>query len=338
MKAFVTGATGFIGSHLAGALVDAGYEVACLTRSRSSTERLKPLNVELVHGDVQDVDSLKSAFRGADVVFHLAGLTKSLDNSEMLRINATGAGNVAEACAAQANPPTLVAVSSLAAAGPAPNGRPRVEADPVRPTSDYGRSKRAGELAVAKFAAQAPISIARPPIVFGEGDKDMLGMYRPIKWLGVSPEPWRNDRRMSMIHAADLSAGLIAVAQSGRRIAPTGLEEDKEAAGVYFLAAQKQPTYAEWGRLIAQSLGRRRFRPLPAPDFVMWAAAGLADAWAYIRRRRGIFNIDKVREATAGSWTCSGDRARAELGFEVKATLEDRFAETTRWYKNERWV
>jgi len=287
MKAFVTGATGFIGSHLTGALLDAGYDVACLTRSRSSTERLKPLNVELVRGDVQDVDSLKSAFRGADVVFHLAGLTSSLDNAAMYRVNAAGAGNVAAACAAQPNPPTLVAVSSLAAAGPALEDRPRIETDPVYQTSEYGRSKRAGELAAAKFAAQAPISIARPPIVFGEGDNNMLGMYRPIKWLGVSPTPWHIERRMSMIHAADLSDGLIAVAERGRRVSPDGLEADEQSNGVYFLAAEKQPTYAEWGRLIAQSLGRRRFFSLRAPEFVLWGAAGLADAWAFIRRRRG---------------------------------------------------
>jgi nucleoside-diphosphate-sugar epimerase len=71
---------------------------------------------------------------------------------------------------------------------------------------------------------------------------------------------------------------------------------------------------------------------------MLWVAAGLADAWAHIRRQRGIFSIDKVREATAGSWTCSSERARQELGFVVQSSLEERFAETTRWYQREKWL
>jgi len=338
MKVFVTGATGFIGAHLARALLDSGYRVSCLTRHKSPTGRLATLDVEHFSGSLEDAEGLRQGIRDADIVIHLAGLTKHLSSQELLRVNGQGTANLAKACAVQTSPPVLVVVSSLAAAGPAIANRPRVETDPVGPTSAYGRSKRAGELAAAGYAGRVPISIVRPPIVFGEGDKEMLALYRPIRWLGVAPAPGRNVRRMSMIHAADLCHGLIAVVERGARLRPQGLESDPDSTGVYFLAEDRAPTYAEWGQLIADSLGRRRYRCVPTPEAVLWGAAGLADAWAHIRRQRGIFSIDKVREATAGSWVCSSDRAKHELEFDIKASLEERFSETTRWYQRERWI
>ena len=336
MRALITGASGFIGGHLAAALVKQGHRVTCLVRKTSRIDDLSSLGAEFAYGDVRDAASLTRATRDVDAVFHLAGLTKALAYEELLRVNEQGTTNVAQACADQPAPPVLVVVSSLAAAGPSPADRPRLEADPACPVSNYGRSKRAGELAALRYADRVPLSIVRPPIVFGEGDADMLAMFRSIKWLRIHAVPGFTERRASMVHVSDLVAVLIATAQRGERVLPSA--EDNSSRGYYFLAAERNPTLAEWGQLIARSLGYRRLRVLRTPERVLWLAAGMNEALARLRRRPHIFSLDKIREATAGSWVCDADRARRQLDFSVGADLEDRFAQTARWYRSHGWI
>jgi nucleoside-diphosphate-sugar epimerase len=332
VKALITGASGFIGTHLASALTAEGHSVRCLVRRNSQTVQLAELHAELAYGDVTDPESVAAATAGVDVVFHLAGLIKALTYEELLRVNEQGTHNVAQACADQPNAPTMVLVSSLAAAGPSHSDRPRRETDPAQPVSNYGRSKRAGELAAARFADRIPLTIVRPPVVFGEGDLTLLSMFRPIKMLRLHLVPGFTERRASMIHATDLVAGLITAAKRGERIMHG--DDVNSARGYYFLADERSPTFAELGQLIARSLGYRRLRVVRAPEALGWGLAGLNEAWARLRRRPHIFNIDKLREATAGSWVCGAERAREHLGFSVGANLEARFAQTTRWYRS----
>ena len=178
--ALVTGASGFIGSHLVRALADSGAEITCLVREHSDCSRLVPYNPRLVIGDVSDADSLKHIFRGVDVVYHLAGATKSLRPLEMELANVQGVRNVARTCASQPQPPTLIHISSLAAGGPALAGRPRIETDVANPVSNYGHSKLAGEYAARLLADDIPLTIIRPPIVLGEADRDGLTTFESI--------------------------------------------------------------------------------------------------------------------------------------------------------------
>ena len=110
--ALVTGASGFIGSHLVRALSESGAEISCLVREHSDCSRLVPYNPRLIIGDVTDGDSLKRAFRGIDVVYHLAGTTKWLWPHELELANIEGVRNVARTCANQSHPPTLIHISS----------------------------------------------------------------------------------------------------------------------------------------------------------------------------------------------------------------------------------
>ncbi len=234
VKALITGASGFIGAHLATALTGQGHHVRCLVRPSSRVDHLSDLGAELAFGDVTDPHSVATATKGVDVVFHLAGLIKALNYDELLRVNEQGSRNVAQACADQGKPPVMILVSSLAAAGPSQSDRPRLETDPAQPVSNYGRSKRAGELAATSFADRIPLTIVRPPVVFGEGDLSMLSMVRPIKLLRLHLVPGFTGRRASMIHAADLVAGLITAAERGERIVPG--DNEGTARGFYFLA------------------------------------------------------------------------------------------------------
>lgn len=332
--ALVTGATGFIGTHLAQCLAQEGWQVSCLVRSSSKTEPLEKLGARLVLGDVTDRESVVSAVKDVDVVFHLAGLTKSLHVSTLHAVNGDGVRSVVEACATRSNPPTLVLASSLAAAGPSWPDRDRVETDPIAPISEYGRSKRDGELAAIEYADRVPASILRPPIVLGQGDKDGFAMYEGIVKTGVHAVPGRKDHRFSIIHADDLASAMLVAASTAKRVTT----DPNSPEGVYFAAADEVVTYAELGRMLGAALGVKKVRILRIPLPLLWTVSAANQGISRLRRRAHILNLDKAREAAAGSWSCSNEKLKAETGFQPAMPFADRLKETVAWYRKEGWL
>ncbi len=337
-KVLVTGASGFIGSHLAKRLAAQGEEVTCLVRKRSSVDRLRPLGVNLVFGDVTDQESLAAAISGQQTVYHLAGRTRAMRPEGFFRVNEQGVGNVAGTCAEQPNPPVLVSVSSLAAAGPTPDGGLRTESDPPVQVSDYGRSKRAGERAAEEFADRVPTTIVRPPIVLGEADAAGLDLFRTISRFGVHPVPGLGRHRYSLIHADDLAELLILSAQRGTRLQGDQAGGSSPSRGYYFAACDEHPTYVDLGRMIAAALGRRRVLILPTPPRVVWGVAAVVELIARLRRQPGFLSFDKAREVRAGSWLCSPQAAADDLGFSITVPLADRLRQTARWYRDAGWL
>jgi nucleoside-diphosphate-sugar epimerase len=338
-KVLVTGASGFIGLHLVRALVAQGDEVTALVRKTSRVDRIQSLGVRHVYGDVTDLHSLRDALRGQAIVYHVAGLNAVLRVRQFSQVNEQGTRNVARACADQACPPTLVIVSSLAAAGPSPRGRLRDETHPPNPVSHYGRSKWAGEEAARQYAGVTPITVVRPPIVFGQTDRQCLLLFLSVAKSRIHFVPGYAPRKFSLIHADDLAALLILAAQRGERLAPSGCEtESPTGQGCYFAASNEHPTYYQLGHMIGEALGRRRTFSIPWPSPVVWLVAAVAELMGRVRRRPAYFGIDKAREALAGEWACSAQKAAQQLGFSVSATLLERLRQTARWYQQEGWI
>lgn len=333
----VTGATGFVGFHLVKALVERGDRVTCLVRKSSKRDLIAPLGPAYAYGDVTDAASLREPFRGKDVIYHVAGCIRALGRRQLYRVNEEGCRNVAEACAALAPPPVLVQVSSLAAAGPS-SGRPRIESDVPLPVSQYGQSKRAGELAAEALADRVPITVVRPAIVVGEGDPITLAMFQGIQWTATHWVVGVRPHRFSVIHAADLAQLLILAAERGKRLVPATAQGNEEpAAGYYFAATEDCPTYGELGQWMAAAMGRRALViPMPLP--LAWFFALLSEGAAQLVRRPWMYRLDKYREARAGDWLCSSDRAARELGFAPGASLADRLRQTVAWYREHRWL
>jgi nucleoside-diphosphate-sugar epimerase len=332
----VTGASGFIGRHLVHRLIERGCRVFCLVRATSNADELRSSGAQIVTGDVTnrtDMDRVLAASQ-PQIVFHLAGLLKALHPEDFLRVNAGGVESVAAACAECAEPPVLVVVSSLAAAGPCAGDRPRVESEIPTPVSAYGRSKLAAEQTAARFASRVPISIVRPPIVFGSGDRAVLEMFRPIARWGFHVVPGLSPRRFSLIHVADLVEGLLLVAEKGERLFPDG----SPGRGVYFFATDDHPTYAQLGEAIAAALEKKRVTIVHLPGPLVRCIGLCGDAMTRIRRRPVWINSDKMIEALAGSWMCSSAKARADLGWQPAAALADRLRETAHGYRQAGWL
>jgi len=336
-RILVTGASGFIGSHLCEALAERGDEVSCLVRATSRTEQLEALKLRLVQGDVTDLDSLRRAARGQQMVFHLAAQLRALHACRFYQVNEQGAANVARACAEQSSPPLLVLVTSLAAAGPSPDGQPLAEDAPSNPISHYGRSKRAGELAASRHAAEVPITIVRPGIVFGQRDRGCLPMFRSIAWFRVHLVPVLPTLGASVIHAKDLVQLLLLAAERGERL-PAHPEQGSPGQGYYFASCEEHPSYFRLGRLIAEALCVRRYVTVPAPRPAVRAVGAVNELLGRAMRSPLALNFDKAREATAGCWFGSAQKACEQLGFRVGSPLPERLRETAEWYRRHRWI
>lgn len=333
----VTGGSGFIGRNLVLELVRRACRVRCLVRATSQIEHLRELGVEICLGDLSEPDRLQDVVADTDTVFHVAGLITATRSDQLLRVNGEGTWNVARACAAQDQSPVLVTVSSLAAAGPVPDGSIRQESDLPVPVSQYGHSKRAGELAAQRWAERVPTTIIRPGIVFGPADRLLLPMFRAVARLGIHPVPTFAPPPLSLIHVQDLVEILLRAAVRGTRIHsnPQGLAV---GTGYYFACCSEYPTYAELGRLVADAVGRRHVFLLHLAEPLAWLVGGAAELIGQVTRQPLTVNLDKLRESIQSSWAASPRGIRADLGFTEPYSLAQRMAETATWYRKQGWL
>jgi nucleoside-diphosphate-sugar epimerase len=320
MKALVTGATGFIGSHLCEELVRRGYEVTCLSRNTSDLKWIENLDIRLAKGDCTLPESLLDMVGGFEYVFHLAGLTKARCDDEFFCMNARGTENLLRTVA-EKNPRVkrFIYLSSLAAVGPSKDGTPLREDAPPSPVSNYGRSKLEGETVVLSYRDSLPVTILRPPAVYGPRDKDLLVFFKMIK-KGVFPN-W-GKCYYSLLYVDDVVQGIIAAA------------ENKRAEGkIYFLSDSKVYTDEEIATEISSVLDVKVTR-LKVPKFVMPFFAFLGEKIS----ERGIINRDKMRELRYSHWICDAKKAREEIGFLPKVGLKEGIKWTADWYMIHRWL
>lgn len=352
-RAFVTGASGFIGSHLVDALTQRNVQVRALVRKTSDTSHLRSAGAEIVTGGLDEPELLREAVAGVDEVYHIAGITAALRAEQMDQVNCDGTRAIARACAEQSSSPTLIVVSSIAAAGPARRGEVRDEDAPEHPASIYGRSKLRGEMAAVEFCDRIPVSIVRPGIVFGPRNRIMLPVFKSIKYANVHVIPGFRWPPLSYIHVGDLVDLMMRVARDGtrvpghladvarRRMAGTADEfrdESDPADGLYFAVSPEHPTWAEMGRTVGRFMHRPYVLIVPLAPPVPWIVAGVNEVVQQIRGKADELNLDKIREATVTSWACSPEKARRELGFATPKPLAQRWKETIAWYLDSAWI
>ncbi|MFV2120949.1 NAD-dependent epimerase/dehydratase family protein [Streptomyces sp. Act-28] len=305
----MTGATGFVGRRLVRHLRATGHQVTALVRRSSVTHPLTAAGVGIAPGDLDTGEGLRAAAETADCVIHLAGTVSSRTARGYWRTNAEGTRRLADALASLPDPPRLVLCSSLAAAGPSPDGRPRTEDQPAAPVSHYGRSKLAGEQAVRGLSGSLDAVVLRPPIVYGPGDPAFLPAVLSMIRAGVVVQAGRAPGRYSLLHVDDLCAALTAACVRGRPLRP-----DDPVSGVHHLSDGGEHTWDAVCRTVATALGRGRPPVVTVPFAVARAAAVLAEAVTLPSVRLPALTRDKVREMRHPVWTCSGERGRRALG------------------------
>jgi len=319
MKVLVTGATGFIGSHLCEELIKRGYSVTCLVRETSNLSWIEDLDLKLVKGDCTDRESLLNALHDFDYVLHLAGLTKSGSDDAFFSINTTGTANLIEAVA-EKNPQLkrFVYMSSLSAVGPSKNGTPVDEHAQPSPVSSYGKSKLEGEKAILKYKDTIPVTILRPAAVYGPRDKDFLVLFKMVK-KGIFPD-WGKSY-YSFLYIDDLIQGIILCAES------------KGAEGkTYFLSENTFHSNEEVMIVISSALNTKA-RRLRIPKFVIPFCSFIGE-----KTNAEIINKDKMKEFSHLNWTCDARKVKEEIGFLPRVVIRDGMKWTADWYRIHKWL
>jgi len=327
MEILVTGATGFVGRHVAAALAARGHGLRCLVRDPTRAGHLAEAGHTLCPGRLLDGDSLREAARGVDGVVHVAGLVRARSFAELRRVNAEGAARIARVARQEAAPGArFLLVSSQAAAGPSVPGSSRREDDPPGPVSWYGWSKLLGERAVGRvFGPRGPLTVVRPPAVYGPHDRDIFEGFAAAR-RGVRLRVGSRRRDISLVHVEDLAVGIA-----------DAFEAPAAEGRTYFLSNPRPETLELLLARIARAVGRRGLR-LTVPEPVVWAAAVLVEEVSRLRGRVPTFSRDKAREFLAQGWACDPSRARTDLGWEARIDLDQGLAGTAAWYRERGWM
>ena len=335
-RVLITGASGFVGRNLVEHLVSLGMQPIAWVRSVKSKNVFSSVDVDVQVGSLDQAAEYVSRQDGIEAIVHLAAVVSPYSRKETYRVNVQQSVALAKACRKRLSPPTFIYMSSLAASGPCIDGVPRVESDPCSPTSIYGQSKRACEKALAEVAQEVPISIARPPAIFGPWDHNLLQMFHMVKFgwnlIGVSSQ-----FRYSFIHVEDLACGIVKMLNSGKRLVPPSNALSDEQ-GIYFLADPEQVSFIDLANKVASSLHLPNPWHITIPASICWCVAAMSEAKGRIQRVPTYLNLDKMREAVAGSWVCDPERAKQELDFCVEMDLSHRIDEVTTWYRSQNWL
>jgi nucleoside-diphosphate-sugar epimerase len=329
VKVLVTGANGFLGSHIIDKLLEApGFEVAILLRRTSDTSFIANHlqgNVTVYYGSLSDGEALQGAVAGADAVIHCAAKTKALREADYFTVNREGTENMVRAATAGGSDVRhFIFISSLAVSGPGTTDAPARETDSPRPLTTYGRSKRDAEAAVQRMD-RVPWTILRPAAVYGPRDRDFLQLFQAAK-RGIVLLPGRGRQPLSLAYVSDVAEAVRLCLGDGR------------AAGkIYHVAAPVPTSAVDLAHAIAVAINRS-IRTVSVPGAVLYLACMAQDCISQISRRPHILSRQKWPEICAPGWVCATDRIHDELGFTAPTPMEDGLRQTVAWYSQRGWI
>jgi dihydroflavonol-4-reductase len=320
----VTGATGFIGSHLVDKLLGRGYEVTALIRESSDLRWLQGKKVEFIYGDLQGKGRLPS-LNGFTHIFHLGGATRALRRRDFYRINQEGTERLLDAAQNIRGLKRFIYLSSQAAAGPAPEERPQTEEDLPCPVSPYGESKLHGEEAVLSSRDRFHVTILRPCAVYGPRDTYMLELFKRIS-NGYIPLLGKGPMYFSFCYVDDLVQALLLSVQQGH-----------SSGEVFFIADGERYSFDFFADVVSYEL-RVKLHKIRIPIWAAWFYATASDGWGLVRRRPAYFHRSKYAEARQRNWVCDIGKAKKEIGFRPRFGLEAGIKVTLQWYREKGWL
>ncbi len=322
----VTGASGFVGSNLVDLLIHKGHKVKCIVRKTSNLRWLKDKPVEIYDSGLFDFDSLKEILSDADYLFHVAGVVKAKREEGYFKGNVETTRNLLEAVL-EVNPriEKIIIVSSQTACGPATLKNPCTEKTPTHPITTYGRSKVAQEKLTQGYMDKLPITIVRPPAIFGERDTEIYLVFKTYQ-KGLMTLIGFNKKLVNLIHVKDLVDGIYLAATT-----------EKSTGEIYFIGSEQSYTWPQVGEAFAMAFGKKAFT-LRLPHFLVYTVAAIAQFFAMFSSKAATFNLEKARDFVQEAWTVDVSKAVNELGYHQNISLEEGIKRTTDWYKDNNWL
>ncbi len=325
MKILLTGASGFVGSHILDSLRRRGLATALLLRPESSRRFIAPQlsGIELRTGSIDDPGSLQRAMADITHVIHCAGATRASRIAGFYEVNQAGTRNVVNAVNQQGRIQRLVHISSLAAAGPAQPENPAREQDPPRPVSEYGKSKLAGELEVRDHC-RAEHVILRPSAVYGPRDAEFLRLFQAAKCHLLAK--LGGGQALSLVFVRDLAEAVV-----------TCLDHPAAAGKTYFVAGREVVTARRMAEEVAAQMNIWTL-PLPVPLALVWLMCLAQEIRTRLTGKPNVLSIQKFAELRAPGWVCDPTLLERDTGCVCPTTLKTGVAETLSWYREQHWL
>ncbi len=322
----ITGANGFVGSHLVDCLLNKGHKVRCLVRKSSNLRWLEGKNVEIFDCGLWDKEGISKAFSNCDYIFHVAGVVKSKTPEGYFKGNVEATKNLLEVVKQNnVQLKRFVVVSSQTAVGPSVDEKLVNEESECKPITNYGRSKLEQEKTVLSYFPDIPITICRAPAVYGERDTEIFIYFQTFN-KGLTSIIGFDKKVVSLIHVIDLVEGIYLSAVN-----------EKSNGEIYFISSEKVYNWDEVGKVTSEVLKKKAIR-IKIPHFVVFTIAGFAQFFALFSSKPATLNIEKAKDLTQHAWTCDTSKAIRDIGYKQNISLEEGIKRTCDWYKKMKWI
>lgn len=326
MNILVTGATGFVGSHLTAKLIKEGYQVKALVRPNSPSNNIKTLaaqGVELVQGDITDKAAVDQAVSGADKVFHIAALFRQAKHPDQIYwdVNVAGTRNVLDACLKH-KVKRVIHCSTIGVLSHIEKP-PADETYPYNPGDIYQETKAEGEKLALRYSKEKGLSVVvvRPAMIYGPGDLRLLKLFKSIakrKFIMIG-----NGKTLAhFVYVADLVSGFLLAA-----------ERDGVSGEIFTFAENSHITLNELTAIIAKELGvtipkiHIPAKPVQlAGSICEWLCKPFGIEPPLYRRRVDFFTKDR---------SFNINKAKNRLGYNPKVNIEEGVQRTIKWYQKE---
>lgn len=329
-KLFLTGASGFVGSHIVEAAKSKGWIVHAAIRKSSKTDDIAPFVDEFLYPDFENIEELKAIFRSGryDYIVHAAALTKSKSEEAMRKVNVGYTDNLMEAAFdSEIGVSRFVYVSSLAAIGPIGynDNVDITEEHPYRPLTMYGRSKRDSEMNIKQKYADMPITVLRPTAVYGPRERDLFILFETLN-KGLDPYIGRNPQKLSFVYVKDLVDVILRAC-----------EIPQDSLDFYNISDGNVYSKYAMADIFRDTFHKKPFR-VHVPYRLVSFVARLSNYLYKNSSKTPVIYPERLGELTAENWSCNITKAKEKLGFVPKYDLRKGLTEALLWYKDHNWL
>lgn len=324
--AVVTGANGFVGSHLVDLLIEKGYTVRCIVRETSNLKWLDGKEIELFKCGLFDREKLKVAFKDAEYIYHIAGVVKSKTKEGYYKGNVESTRNLLEvAVDDNYKLKRFLVLSSQTVTGPSLNGKPVNEETECNPLTTYAKSKLEEEILVNSYKDKLPITICRAPAVYGERDTEIFIYFQNFA-KRITTKIGFDKKILSLIHVIDLVHGFYLASKSDKTIGET-----------YFISSEKYYSWDNVYDVTSSVLGKKAIKFI-VPHFLVYIISAIAQFFSTFSSKAATINLEKAKDLIQHAWICDTSKAIKDFGYRQNISLEEGIKRTCDWYKEMKWI
>lgn len=325
MKVLLTGANGFVGSHILEKLLLDNNEVICPVRKTSDLSYIKNSKATIKYGDLSNDIFITQLISSVDVVVHCAGAVRALNFDDYYRVNTSITAKIVEAVKNnKENIKKFIYISSQSAVGPSLSNVPK-EFGIEEPVSDYGKTKLFAEQEVKKLEGLVPYVILRPAAIYGPRDKDIFTVFKMVH-KGFSLKTV-SKHFVQIVYVEDIAKIVAKIAN------PEFYAADNN---IYPVCDGKIYSWRD----IADMIAKVNYVPIkftvPVFDFVFKLAGIFYNFVEIFTKKPAVLNVQKVGEILKENWIIGNKNIVHDLNFEFEK-LETGAIKTYSWYKDNKW-